>query len=507
METDTIFFKISERAAGIWGVMRRHPARCSVLAAVLLSCAASHPAEVARTSPPLRETAAAATAPGPQHPRTPPLIPIPAPTPPVSTVARVSIGAVGDVLMHGAVQDAAADHRAPGNDDGFGWLWAPIADLLAETDLTFANLETPVAPRSGRAPRSFVFNAPPAVITALRHGGVDLVSVANNHIFDQGRAGFEETLAQLDRLGMAYVGAAETGGGAAPRVLTVNGIRIAFVGYARFFNQSGNACPPPGKRAGPPCPQASLLDPDRAVADVRAAARIADAVVVSLHWGDEYQPQPRETDVALAHRLADAGALLVLGHHPHVLQPIEVYQRPDGQAALIAYSLGNFVSNQSRHYVHGVTPAAVAAARDGVLLRAEIARRDYGRGVTRVELSAAGWLPLWTENDTPDPRRRSAGWRPAIRVISIDRALAEVRSELAAFPDPVPPDRQQRYVALRQREELYLARRSAIAGVLGEDLERQAPAAPVAAATRATQPTPVDAAVSGERRLTPAASP
>jgi poly-gamma-glutamate synthesis protein (capsule biosynthesis protein) len=395
----------------------------------------------------------------------------------VRTLARVSIGAVGDVLMHGAVKDAAADHRSPGDEGGFGWLWAPIADLLAATDLTFANLETPVAPKTGTGGRSFVFNAPPAVVAALKASGVDLVSVANNHMFDQGRAGFEETLSHLDALGMPFVGAGEAGREAGPRVVEVNGLRVAFLGYSYGFNQSGNDCPPRTAR----CLRASVLDAEKAVSDVRAAASAADAVVVSVHWGVEYEGQPRAAQVELARRLADAGALAVIGHHPHVLQPVELYPRADGATALIAYSLGNFVSNQSRGYVHGVTPAGVGATRDGVLLRFELARRDYGRGVTRVELSGAEWLPLWTENDTADPARRRTGKRPAVQVVALDRALQGVRAELGALPDPVPPEARERYLELRRREELYLARRAAIAAVLGEDLQREAP--PPAAAT------------------------
>jgi poly-gamma-glutamate synthesis protein (capsule biosynthesis protein) len=441
----------------------------------------------------------AAAPPAPSPPAPPvaggPLHPVALASPGIRTVTRATLAAVGDVLMHGAVKDSAADHRvaprggAPGNDAGYGWLWAPVSDLLGAADLAFANLETPVAPVAGKGSRSFVFNAPPAAVLALRHAGVRVVSVANNHIFDQGRAGFEETLRQLDEASMAYVGAGEAGREAGPRLLEVNGIRIALLAYAHFFNQTGNECPPAAGRGGKPCLRASLLDPDRAVADVAAAAKEADAVIVSVHWGDEYHQQPREADVALAHRLADAGALVVLGHHPHVLQPVELYPRADGATALIAYSLGNFVSNQSRNYVQGVTPEQVAATRDGVILRAELVRRDYGRGVSRVELGAAGWWPLWTENDTVDPDRRAKGTaRPSIQVVSVDRALGAVRAELAALPDPVPPTEQARYVRLRQREQLYVARRAAIAAVLGEDLATEAPPAAAPSATAAPAP-------------------
>ncbi|HEY6099506.1 MAG TPA: CapA family protein, partial [Anaeromyxobacter sp.] len=113
------------------------------------------------------------------------------------------------------------------------------------------------------------------------------------------------------------------------------------------------------------------------------------------------------------------------------------------------------------------------AARDAALLRVTLARRDYGRGVARVEVAGTDWLPLWTENDTVeiDPRREP-GRRPAIRVVAVDRALAAVRAEMAQLPDPVPPDQEERWVRLRLREATYLARRAAIAAVMGDELER-----------------------------------
>jgi poly-gamma-glutamate synthesis protein (capsule biosynthesis protein) len=388
----------------------------------------------------------------------------------VAVRARATIGAVGDVLMHGAVKESAQAHGAGAAHGGYAWLYAPIADLLAGPDLTFANLETPIAPDAARDVRQFLFNAPAEAALALRDAGIDLVAVANNHAFDQGRAGFEETLRRLEAAGLRALGAGPPGSEAGPVRIEVGGLSIAFLSYAYAFNQDGNGCPP----AAPPerCLRASLLVRDRAVEEVRAAAAGADAVVVSLHWGVEYAQQPRAEDVEYAHRLADAGALLVLGHHPHVLQPIELYPRADGRVAVIAYSLGNFISNQERRFVHDVT-GALGAARDGALLRVALARRDYGRGVERVEVAGADWLGLWTENDTSeiDPRREP-GRRPAIRVVSLDRALAAVRAEMAALPDPVPPDLADRWVRLRQREALYLARRAAIGAVLGEELAR-----------------------------------
>jgi poly-gamma-glutamate synthesis protein (capsule biosynthesis protein) len=384
----------------------------------------------------------------------------------------VTLAAVGDVLMHDAVKRSAATFGAGGPDAGFAWLFEPIADLLTGADLAFANLETPIAPRGGGT-REFVFNASPDVVRALQRSGVDVVAVANNHAFDQQRAGFEETIATLDGLAMRHVGAGPTGAAHGPERFEVGGIRVAFLAWAHFFNQEGNDCP---KGPAAPCTQAALLDRVAAVEAVRAAASDADAVVVSLHWGDEYQPQPKAEDVELAHRLAEAGATVIIGHHPHVLQPIELYRRADGRTTVIAYSLGNFISNQSRGYVFGVTPDKAAATRDGALLQVELVRRDYGRGAVEVEVGGAGYLPLWTENDAPeiDPAKEP-GRRQRIRVVSVDRALAEVRATLAELPDPLPPGRRADWIRLRRAEALLLARKEAIGRVLGQDLERPAP--------------------------------
>ena len=278
MPLPSIFFKLRRGQTGILGVQRLLVWQI-VLAVVLTPCGGC---AGSRASPPA-SPAASGTAAHPSLPALRPVLPAPAA---VRVDARVTIAAVGDVLIHEAVKQTASDHRAPGNDDGFAWLWSPVADLLAASDLTFANLETPIAPAAGRGSHSFVFNAAPAVVSALRHSGVRLLNVANNHLFDQGRPGFEETLAHLETLGMPYIGAGAVGKEAGPRLMEVNGIRVAFLGFAHFFNQSGNDCPPGQANR---CLKASLLDPDRAVAAVQAAARTADAVVVSLHWGNEYE--------------------------------------------------------------------------------------------------------------------------------------------------------------------------------------------------------------------------
>ena len=443
-------------------------AALALILALAAGCAETRRPAPADGAAAVREPAPAPAAP----PSGAPLRPMRPSEPPVRVLARATLGAVGDVLMHEAVKRSAEVHGRGAPDRGYAWLYAPVADLLSQPDLTFANLETPIAPEAGAGTREYVFNAPQEAALALRRAGVDLVSVANNHAFDQGRPGFEETLRRVEGAGLRVVGAGPPERAAGPVLVEAGGLSIAFLGWAHFFNQGGNDCAAP-RPGAPACLQAALLDRARAAEAVREAAARADAVVVSLHWGTEYEAQPRAEDVELAHQLADAGALVVLGHHPHVLQPIELYRRPDGRTAVIAYSLGNFVSNQSRKYVHGVTPEKVAATRDGAFLRVALARRDYGRGVVRTEVDGADFLPLWTDNDTVEiDRRREPQRRPAIRVVAIDRALAAVREELSRFPDPVPAELRDTFAALRRRESMLASRRAAVAATLGEDLLR-----------------------------------
>jgi len=404
-----------------------------------------------------------------EGPKLPALKPATLPQEGVKTLASALLGGVGDVLMHDAVKNSAAAHAQDADNAGYAWLYAGLKDQLSTPDVMFANLETPIAPDAGKGTREFVFNASQDAVRGLKTSGVDLVSVANNHAFDQGRAGFLETLQRLDEVGMPFVGGGPVPQEAGPRLLNVHGLTVAWLGFASFFNQPGQECP----ATESPCVRAGLAaDPEQACAAVREAAAQSDAVVVSIHWGREYQSQPDPAQVELGHKLAEAGALVVFGHHPHVLQPLELYTRADGQRSIIAYSLGNFVSNQSRKYVHGITPEKVGDTRDAALVQVRLSKRDYGQGVVRTEVAGLDYLPLWTENDTADV---ASGGRASIRVVAIDRALAEVRALIATLPNPLPKSEQARFVKLRKREEMLERRKEIIGTLLGWDFLRELP--------------------------------
>jgi len=217
-----------------------------------------------------------------------------------------------------------------------------VQPRLSSADVAIVNLEMAITERGEPYDKEFVFRAPRSAALTLAAAGVDVVSLANNHVLDFGPEGLEDTISVLDEVGILRPGAGSNNAEAyAPRVLTLdNQIRVAFV--------SASAVIPGGFAAGaerPGVADAKWAIP-RVLAAVRAAAAGNDVVVVSVHWGAERETCPSEEQRDLARQLIEAGANIILGHHPHVLQPIETFDR-----TVIAYSLGNF----AWHPRYGIT--------------------------------------------------------------------------------------------------------------------------------------------------------
>jgi poly-gamma-glutamate synthesis protein (capsule biosynthesis protein) len=212
--------------------------------------------------------------------------------------------------------------------------FATLRPELEHADVRFVNLEGPLSDQRGEtmSPRnSLIFTGPPVGAEALARARITLVSTANNHAWDYGRSGLLETIANLDRAGVAHAGTGATLDAArAPTVVEVSGWRIGLVAVTDVFNFG----PLAGHEAAEYLARA---DPAAVAASVATArARGADVVVVSVHVGDEYVEQPLVRTRALMHAMVDAGADVVAGHHPHVAQGAEWYAGKP-----IFYSLGN----------------------------------------------------------------------------------------------------------------------------------------------------------------------
>jgi soluble P-type ATPase len=369
----------------------------------------------------------------------------------------VTFAAVGDVLMHQAVKDTAAHAASLGvGNQGYDQLWSTLHDEISSVDLAFANLETPIAPKSTLGTGAFLFNAAPIILQSLNNLGIDIVSFANNHAYDQGRQGLIETLAEIRKSPLAAIGAGDNCAQAKTALIReVNGIKVGFIGASAVFNNQLN------KADTDAC--VNVFERASAIASVQEARTAgAEFIVYSVHWGVEYETLPTQKMIEDAHALMDAGVDVLLGHHPHVLQPVEAYETNDKRICVAIYSMGNFVSNQSRFYRQGVSPAQFGEPRDGVIFRFSAIRKNYGAGPARVELANVSVQPLWTENNWLERQKGTATFT-AIRVVINDERSAELQKELTKTTDI------NRQIEIKKLLEIYAQRHQAASKILGEE--------------------------------------
>lgn len=241
----------------------------------------------------------------------------------------VELVAVGDIMLARQVGERIAQKGARYPFEGEG-----IRPLLAGADIAFGNLECPISTGGVRQDKGIEFRADPAVVEGLTYADFDILSLANNHTGDYGDAALLDTLAYLDEAGILVVGAGETVTLAHRlQIIESNGVRVGFLAY--------NEIPPRWFAAKGDSPGSAFADLDALREAVSQARGRADVVIVSYHWGTEYTPYPTSSQRAIARALSEAGADLVIGHHPHVVQGVGYYP-----STFVAFSLGNFVFDQ-----------------------------------------------------------------------------------------------------------------------------------------------------------------
>jgi poly-gamma-glutamate capsule biosynthesis protein CapA/YwtB (metallophosphatase superfamily) len=246
-------------------------------------------------------------------------------TPVHVTVRPLRLASVGDINL-GDVPGAAIAANGP------RWPWESAGRWLRAADIAFGNLESAVSRRGTPFPKQFNFRGTPAALAGLRrHSGIDVLNLANNHVGDYGPQATLDTVRGVERLGMKAVGAGQSLSRAlAPQVIERLGVRVGFVGFSNIA--------PIEFAADERRPGTAWATPESIASAVRAARARADIVVATFHWGIEKQTLESADQRALAEMAVDAGAQLVIGAHPHTLQPV----RREG-ASLVAFSLGNFV--------------------------------------------------------------------------------------------------------------------------------------------------------------------
>lgn len=315
---------------------------------------------------------AAESTPAPEPTACPTATPAPTPTPPPApTVATLAV--CGDVMSHMPVTRDAWDEAAGEYD--YGPIMAGAAPIVERADFAVANLETTLAGGPGYSGYP-AFNSPDALAQNLKDMGFDLLLTANNHCMDKGYKGLERTLDVLDGVGMPHVGTNRSAEEAAEDIYVANvgGISVAFLGYTYGTN-------------GIPLPKGreyavnlfntdyltSLSTPDtgRLLRDLEQARSLeTDLIAVMIHWGVEYQTKENAYQRDLADLLIANGADLVLGGHPHVLEPMEVRTVEDEagekRSGFVVYSLGNFISSQNKPLTDTTAVLTLELTKDNV---------------------------------------------------------------------------------------------------------------------------------------------
>lgn len=314
------------------------------------------------------------------------------------------IAGAGDIILHGRVKSTAdnqaSDPSEEGDDGHAGWwhLFRHLVPVLEKAHVSAANLETPIATErkkaSGRPP---VLNGPPEALGAMMEAGFDIMSAANNHAFDQMREGVGETVDAIGDAGMDPIGAGHSRDEAETAVVKeAGGIKAAFLAWTVTLNKNFNDVKTKHK------PWVNVYKEEVAVEMIKKAREEADLVVVNVHWGGEFDLKAGSKQKSMAKKMCKEGADIIFGHGPHVLHAVDVLE-PDGEGGrkcVVAYSLGNLLSNQGLKYRYGWNPPNLVEAknipytRDGIILRITVRKSEGGVVIDAIEA-----VPLWNQNN------------------------------------------------------------------------------------------------------------
>ncbi|MCP3030886.1 CapA family protein [Halobacillus sp. A1] len=251
-------------------------------------------------------------------------------------LSTISFSAIGDILIHDRVYEDAQ------TNDGYDFMpmLNSVKPYLSDTTLSIANQETMIGGEEIGLSSYPSFNSPTEIGDALKELGIDVVTLANNHTLDRGEKAVLNAIEHWNKIDMVYTGAYESKEDQQQlrTIETDQGIDVSFLSYTYGTN-------------GIPVPEGkshlvNLIDINQMKSDIEQAHSQSEAIIMNLHAGDEYEPLPNEEQKDLMQFAADAGVDVVIGHHPHVLQPIEWVEGKDGHRMLAVYSLGNFLSGQ-----------------------------------------------------------------------------------------------------------------------------------------------------------------
>ena len=353
-----------------------------------------------------------------------PVQPEPEPEPePIVKTGQAAIAATGDILMHYPIIKSGSAGDGSYNFDG---IFTYFSEYVSDVDYAAANLETTLAGlNNGYKYQGYPrFNCPDGIVDSLKRAGFDMLLTANNHTFDTGEAGFLRTLQVVDEAGLDRIGTHAESDEVRYVVRELNGIKVGMICYT-YETEDGDPeqkslnCLPMTQKAGELINSFHYDRLEEFYTHLSEQLKGmekdgAQASIVFIHWGNEYQLQENDIQREMAQRICDLGVDVIIGGHPHVVQPVELLHSSveEDHHTVCLYSMGNAVSNQRTEQI----PSAKGYTEDGVLFRVSFARYSDGT----VLLEQADLLPTWV-----NLTRSEESGKTVYEIIPLDKSVED----------------------------------------------------------------------------------
>lgn len=307
----------------------------------------------------------------------------------LNKTSKITINAIGDIMAH--TPQLNAQHDPKTNTYSFDNNYKYVSSYIKEADLSIANLETTLAGNSIPYSSYPTFNTPDTLADALKNAGVDIISTINNHSFDKGDLGVERTLDVLKSKQFNTIGTISNVDDENYLIKEVNGISLGLTSFSygeirentKFLN--GIRVSDKSKDKLNVFDSSSVDSAYNTINNTLKNISHTDIQILVIHWGDEYRRVPNQFQYDLAQKLSDSGVDIIIGSHPHVVQPVDIIKSTDGSnETLVIYSLGNFISNQRRELLG--TPFT----EDGLMVNIEITK-----DINKTFVSKVNCIPTW----------------------------------------------------------------------------------------------------------------
>ena len=318
-------------------------------------------------------------------------------------VSTVKIGSAGDILIHKPILESALDSST--GTYSFYKLFTYTKNLIKKYDYFVLNLETTTGGNEGRSYSTYpMFNSPDTLLDALKKIGVDCLLTANNHSYDSGESGFLRTVEKVDEYGFDRVGTRSDETQSKYHIEDINGIKYGFTCYTYETPYASTTVKalnglPMNEKTSPLINSFDYEHLDTFYTEIEHVVtqlkNSSDIVAVYMHWGDEYQLSANSYQKTMAQKLCDMGVDVIIGGHPHVVQPMELLTSTDGSHKTVCiYSVGNFVSNQRRNLMGLKT----GHTEDGVIFQMTLSKYSDGTVTFDSINIIPTWVHLYTEN-------------------------------------------------------------------------------------------------------------